>query len=44
LDYRHEFEVEDRAAKWLAAVERRLQQRRITGTSSSAIAVQQSTR
>jgi hypothetical protein len=28
LDYRREFEVEDRAAKWLAAVDRRQAQQR----------------
>lgn len=43
LDYRHELDVPDRAAKWLRAVEHRLQQQRITVTSSS-LAIARSTR
>jgi hypothetical protein len=38
LDKRFEFDAPDRAAKWLRAIERRLQERRVTAVvSSSAI-------
>jgi hypothetical protein len=37
LDFRYEFDVPDRAAKWLRAVEHRLQQQqRITTVASSS--------
>jgi hypothetical protein len=41
LDYRHEFDIPDRAARWLAAVERNQAQRRslpsrVAGTQVSS--------
>jgi hypothetical protein len=44
LDFRREFEFEDRAAKWLQAVERRQRERRSLTASSSAIAIRSSSR
>jgi len=39
LDHRFEYEIPDRAARWISAVERRQQQQRITTTASSSYAV-----
>jgi hypothetical protein len=44
LDFRREYDVPDRAAKWLQAVERRQRERRTLTAPSSAIAVRSSSR